>query len=364
MALIVGEYMIDILISNFFTISIIIGLAIQLRTGELFDKKIEVIFSIGLSFIFVLTFADMIDYYLAGQDTLNNFRYVTSILGYIIRPLTLVIFISILLRNKSYNSRLILWLPLIIEAVIVITSPYTHLMFYFDQNNGFHRGPLGYIAHILSAGYDIAFIVVAIQLRRSSEFNEIMTAFYIVIVTSTATLLESGLGLKFLLPGAMAISCTIYYTYLYVQIYKFDGLTELLNRRSFYTSSEKMKNSNFAIISIDLNDLKKVNDTNGHQAGDIFICTVANTLKIASHKKYRLYRTGGDEFMALGLNQDEDSACSFINEVKELLNDTQYTASYGYAMYEAGMDFEGVCASADMNMYEDKKNKKVLNVFG
>ncbi len=348
--------MLNLIVINFITISMIIGLLLQLATGKLFEKKIERLFFAGIIIIFFLVIFDIVDFYLASQSEVNNFRYVSSIIGYILRPTALSIFITILLRNRK--SHYLLWVPVVIIAIILISNPFNHIVFYFDQYNEFQRGPLGYMPHIFSGFYMGILLFAAIKKFRIVDKAEIMTIVYIVILCSVATSLETIFGLKFLLPGAMVNSCTIYYIYLYVQVYKLDVMTGLPNRRSFYMEANKNLNNTCVIISIDLNGLKFINDSRGHAAGDLAIKAIAKTASDIAGNEFHVYRTGGDEFMVMGINKQLDDAEYFIDIMKAKLNDTEYSASYGAALYSPDKDFNKVCVEADLNMYNDKKNSK------
>lgn len=79
-----------------------------------------------------------------------------------------------------------------------------------------------------------------------------------------------------------------------------DGLTELNNRLSFENDiNECIGNNRPACISIDLNNLKRANDTMGHSAGDILIRGIATVLREAVGNEGKIYRIGGDEFVVL-----------------------------------------------------------------
>lgn len=345
-----------LIINSFCTFTLIIGLMYLLKTGKIFNKKIEQLFFVAIVCIFILTISDMIEFYLADNDTLNNLRYITSMSGYILRTLILVIFIHILLRHQK--NRFLLWIPFIVEVLIVITTPFNHWMFHFDQNNVFYRGPLGFTAHVISALYDLMFIIIAYKMSRFTEHREIFMAIFVVVVTSIATILETSFGVSFLLSGTFIVSGTIYYIYLYEQIYKYDVLTGLLNRRSFETDTQRILDKSFAVISIDLNNLKTINDTLGHAAGDEAIKTVANIARNVGRKIYNVYRIGGDEFMVIGLNQNTIQSNEFVQALKEQLRNTGYSASLGQAIYTPDKDFGEVCAEADANMYIDKQEMK------
>jgi len=153
----------------------------------------------------------------------------------------------------------------------------------------------------------------------------------------------------------MIVSCAIYYIFLYVQTYKRDFLTGIMNRRSFFNDVDEFSHDNYALVSIDLNGLKTINDTLGHQKGDEALQGLADALMINRSKSFRVYRTGGDEFMAIGKGQNKEEVEHFIDNVKETLKKKNLMASFGYYMYTDGSSFDEVLAKADEKMYEDKK---------
>ncbi len=349
--------MVDIFISNFVTLGMIVGFTLQIITGNLFEKRVERLFLTGIFMIFLLVVVDMVDHFFALQDTLNNLRYVSSAIGYILRPAYVCIIISILLRNSKKN--LILWIPIIILFFVVVSSPFNHLMFYFSDDNLFYRGPLGLISHFISAAYLITLLITTLRMYHVIDKKETVTVLFILIFHAASTSLESILGISFLLTGAMIASCAIYYIYLYVQVYKYDVMTGMLNRRSFYTDALSLHNNKMVVISIDLNNLKAINDEGGHAAGDIAICIFSDVIKHKAKNSFHAYRTGGDEFMVLGVNKSISQANEFIEQVKCELKKTEYKASFGCSMYSPGDDFDEVCIQADMAMYKDKETYKV-----
>lgn len=243
--------MLYILIQNYIALILILGLTLQVVTGNLFEKDMEKSFKLVLTLIFFLIIADVIDYYFSSKDTLNYFRYVSSIVGYVLRPSIMVVFTNILLRNS--RKYIWLWIPIIVEFLLLISTPFTHLVFYFDQENIFQRSLLGYLPHIIGLFYIFVLITLAIRMNVFIDNAELLTLIYMSGIIILSTILETLLGLKFLFPTTMTIACIIYYIYLYVQVYKRDALTGLLNRRNFYIDAKKMGNNSFVIVSIDLN---------------------------------------------------------------------------------------------------------------
>ena len=82
-----------------------------------------------------------------------------------------------------------------------------------------------------------------------------------------------------------------------------DELTKLFNRRCYYKDMEEqrddMQHQAFSLFSIDLNGLKDINDDQGHAAGDTLLCGAADCLRTAVGSDGKVYRTGGDEFLAI-----------------------------------------------------------------
>ncbi len=351
--------MVDILLRNFVTIALLLGFALLIRIGDVFERKIERLLKLATVLLSVLVIADMLDYYFELQDTLNNLRYLTSALGYTLRIAGLGIFITILLRKN--DNILHIWIPVIIIGIISITSYWTHVMFYFTDDNQFVRGPLGLIAHFTSFAYLILLLYYAIKRFKSIDISELLTIFFIVITISTAIIIETVFQIKFLVSGAAVSSCIIYYTYLYVQVYKTDPLTDVFNRTSFNKDIFKKSNKNISIINVDLDNLKYINDTRGHKAGDKALITLAKVLTTVSSNKYRVYRVGGDEFYVIGVNIPTYALKTFIKKSKKYLERYRLTASFGYAQYKPGDDFGDCCTEADKMMYEDKKNKPIHN---
>ena len=148
-----------------------------------------------------------------------------------------------------------------------------------------------------------------------------------------------------------------------------DFLTGLFNRRHFERAlaTETARTARYggsgAVLLIDLDNFKDVNDTFGHRAGDDVLKGVAGLLRQRLRHTDVVARVGGDEFAALLTQTDADHAQSVADEVvKALARETavladrsiRITASVGVAMFDGLADVE-VLAYADLAMYEAKE---------
>ena len=136
-----------------------------------------------------------------------------------------------------------------------------------------------------------------------------------------------------------------------------DQLTGVKNRRELDTfiKNEYSNVSSVGVLSCDLNGLKRINDTMGHEAGDKFITKVAKNLAKIFGYNY-VYRMGGDEFVAVGINLTVTEFELKVKKVLELMNEDEAPVATGY-VFKAGnkTDFYSLADEADKRMYEDKE---------
>lgn len=147
-----------------------------------------------------------------------------------------------------------------------------------------------------------------------------------------------------------------------------DVMTGLFSRMAFESDRHNMKvGQAYLLVSFDLNNLKQVNDTYGHKAGDEYITSAANILREIFPASAKCYRMGGDEFAAL----TDESSFDLDEAVKQMHRlEDEYNArkknfrhmqiAYGSSrfVYTAPNDLEKALTSADALMYEKKKEQK------
>ncbi len=149
----------------------------------------------------------------------------------------------------------------------------------------------------------------------------------------------------------------------------YDFLTNLYNRRYFFNRINDFikKYKNYVIAMIDIDNFKMINDTYGHDIGDIVLKHLATTLKNNTKGSDIVARFGGEEFCIALSNVNEKNAVSFFVKLQNLIskekvtikNDTiKYTISIGITIKDKKEDIEVLLKEADEALYKAKNNGK------
>jgi diguanylate cyclase (GGDEF)-like protein len=153
-----------------------------------------------------------------------------------------------------------------------------------------------------------------------------------------------------------------------------DALTGVPNRRLLMdrlalsiAHAQRNKNT-MALMYLDLDGFKDINDTLGHAAGDILLCLFADRLVAAVRQEDTVARLGGDEFViVLSELSNPDDAGKMASKVIDAISsgynilghDVRITASIGVSIYPVhGEEADGLMKSADIALYEAKRSGK------
>jgi diguanylate cyclase (GGDEF)-like protein/PAS domain S-box-containing protein len=154
------------------------------------------------------------------------------------------------------------------------------------------------------------------------------------------------------------------------QLALLDALTRLPNRRHLFAElnsrfHEKVRlNLNFGLIFVDLDHFKKINDVYGHAIGDRLLATIADSLKVSVRPYDLIGRWGGDEFLCIVRNADENVLKTIANRLLIMLNASsvavdgnllRITSSLGATLAREGDTKDSLIKRADSLMYESKQ---------
>ncbi|WP_105214329.1 MULTISPECIES: diguanylate cyclase [unclassified Pseudoalteromonas] len=154
-----------------------------------------------------------------------------------------------------------------------------------------------------------------------------------------------------------------------------DDLTLLANRRAIMLHLDDLTRGSdvhkyFAIINIDVNDFKAVNDSYGHDCGDALLVHIAKELQRTLRDSDIIARLGGDEFLVLLHRINSDEQIAAIVEKLRLHIESSPLNYKGHIIYpsiscgfschtECTLDIAALLAQADKRMYEDKQSNKL-----
>jgi len=159
-----------------------------------------------------------------------------------------------------------------------------------------------------------------------------------------------------------------------------DDLTGLNNRRGFLTlAAQQVKLEDhegtargLSLMFADVDGLKKINDSYGHEAGSEAIIEIAKILKSSLRDADLIARWGGDEFVILTIGSNEENTDLIVERIDQKLRDHNaaqrkpYKLSCSIGVAPATLDgsrpIEDVIAEADKAMYEEKKRRKAERV--
>ncbi|MGA9768230.1 MAG: GGDEF domain-containing protein [Blastocatellia bacterium] len=149
---------------------------------------------------------------------------------------------------------------------------------------------------------------------------------------------------------------------------RMDPLTEALNRHAFYSLMEKNAVAQpGCVVVLDIDNLKPINDSLGHAAGDEAIREVARTVRSVIRADDLLFRWGGDEFLILFFNLSESVAHMRVGAIDASLALKQLPGvaapmsvivSYGLATFTQMSEIEQAIEKADSAMYARKQARK------
>ncbi len=157
-----------------------------------------------------------------------------------------------------------------------------------------------------------------------------------------------------------------------------DSMTDLSSRNAFVDEFPKIlslavrSDSDLAVVMVDLDDLKKVNDSKGHIAGDSLIKRAATAIKSSIRNGDFGYRYGGDEFVILLMSKSRQASQHALARLRKNISAAGISCSIGLAMLKENSDMKPkepisravatkirdvLVNEADKKMYEEKNAK-------
>ncbi len=361
------------------------------------------ILSIGAFYIFDAIWGILYDAHLIRAV------YIDTVFYFLAMAVSMFFWTRFVIRYQTRESNLakifsgIGWLMLITITVVLIVNFFTPVMFSFDEEGVYHAGGLRYMILIIQVLLFVSTAGYLLLTLKGTESKERLHRAAIGISSITVAVMDILQVLYPLQPFysiGYLLGCCVIHTFV-VNDMNDDRRIELEEtlrrekqqeielgsaRHMAYTDSlTGVKNTHayiemvngvdqqitngaikeFGVIVFDLNGLKTVNDTKGHEAGDEYIRESCQII-CRQFKHSPVYRIGGDEFVAFLDGEDYRNRkillASFETQIEENLRKGSAVVASGLAVFRPGHDnsYRRVFERADQRMYDRKGVLKTM----
>lgn len=343
----------DYITKNWALILVLLGFTVSLISTVFLDKKTIMRMYALIIEVLALSILVYTEFYLADHNAHHLTRSILIAVRYSATPF---LFAQIII-TISKRQRWLIFIPAFILTLIDFISIPTGIVFSIRDDGKMIRGPLGLLPYFVVGLYCVFLIYLMIKHSKKQTTERIPIIFFCFAFFS-------GLILPFLIGSdyselfceTIAISMFVYYVFSILQVTKLDPLTGLLNRQAYYSDTSSEPEEISALVSIDMNGLKAINDNEGHLAGDKAISTLADCLIRAAKRKQPVYRVGGDEFVIVCRKTPENEVIELTKRIHKLVSETPYSCSVGYGYSSDGKkSIDELLSESDENMYAEKE---------
>lgn len=296
-------------------------------------------------------------------------------------PYTWVVYLEVNLnqeQSQRYRRLRLLAIPLVLLTVLLFINRSTGTVFVIDESNVYHRSP-GYLAYAIMSyiylGYAcVRAMVAARRARWIVEKRRYYPMVYFMVLPAVGGVIQIFFYGVTMIWIFVAISIMFLYIDSLNRQISTDPLTALNNRRELTKFiMRQTRDSAYegvtAVIMIDVDGFKQVNDTYGHYFGDSVLTAVSEILKQSCKDTLAfLARYGGDEFCIVYPTDTIKAVETLIAEIRANINRFNSTdtlqvnlgLSIGYAIWnpDADQNMKNAFEHADEMMYREKSKKK------
>lgn len=343
----------DYLLQNWPLILILLAFVISLITTVFFEKKKVIHMYFLIAGIFLLSIVVFVEFYFVNNPDYKVLRTVLIAIRYSATPLIIAQIGMTLVKRMRW----FIFIPALVMLVLNIVSIFTGIIFSINDENEMVHGPLWLMPYIAVGIYSVFLIYILIK-RSNKRLMEIIPICFLAFA------LVSGLIFPFIFHEAyasifcvtIAIALFSYYEFSVIQLTKKDALTGLLNRQAYYADVNNNPRSITALISIDMNGLKLINDNVNHAAGDEALSTLALCFVRPLTHKQSGYRIGGDEFIIVCRKTSQEEVLDIVAKIKKYVSETEYTCSIGYSFnLDGDKPISTLLKESDEMMYLEKE---------
>ena len=365
---------------------------VHLYDNETLSRRVKKEFTVIACLISICSICEYFGLYLnEASSQLIIIHGIVKAIEFSIAPIIPILYARIvgIKKTRKMRKRIIISL-IIVNTMCEFISVFIPFVFYINDNNIYKHAFFYHFYTIMYFAGIIFFISELIKYTQKYQSRNIAT------LTAIIAFLVFGFLIRVLLENVYTDWLIVAITLLLFMIYysdlalKVDPLTSLLNRKSYENRLKKI-NYPTAVILLDANNFKDINDNYGHQFGDKILKVISQTVLQAYGKNAHCYRIGGDEFCVIlkqgkleELSNNQKNNCNKfqmldnLNKHFEELLSLQYEefpmlkngVSKGYGIFYGPSDefkhnyyssetIKEVVKIADEQMYKEKQKSKL-----
>ncbi len=350
------------------TLSIIFSAIFIIYNDNILEKFSRNIF-IGsfIILIFIIVF-EWISVYLENINSSLHYLSVFSmgVVLFLSPTITAILSLGINDKKNKLLSTVVISI-VIINFIVGFSGLFSDAIFYFDEQNIYHRGnyfPI-YLVMLMLSAITLFINTFRIGLKFQYKNNYIIILDFILFIG--VLFIQFAFDGIWILWTSYTIAIGFAYIYYSSLVNQVDILTGILNRKCYESQLYFIK-SDAILLIFDVNKFKEINDTLGHAAGDYCLIEIASAIKNVYGKSGYCYRIGGDEFSVIlfnNLDTLEELNAKFMKQISENKYEMKLpSVSIGYSYYYPNRSsIQEVIEEADSKMYSLKQQGTVQDTI-
>ena len=237
-----------------------------------------------------------------------------------------------IIRTKFYAIRY--YVPIAIALILILSTPWTHVIFYFDEQRQFVKGWGYQLLYIVAAIYFLSAVYKIILLRKEATLTQRITVYFYITMCVISVVIQT-LKPNLIITGFIAsISTMMVFLALVNPTNYFDKEMDLLNLSAFRDVFEqsKFRNKPFRIIAIQIIGIRFLTETIGLENKTEILRQYSIKLRNACGK-YRLYRISGSRIY-IYIPDDENVEKQLIEKIHEVFQDSILMGDFRISLTE------------------------------
>ncbi len=285
----------------------------------------------------------------------------TNVLGFSLSPVVCFFLLHFIGYSSFRKYSPVLVVPLILNSMFSLASYWTGWSFFVDGQNIYRRGPFFLVSTVITLFYYGLSILYLVQSLRRYESSDRLLLLCILVTPIIGFVVQMLFPRVLTLWPGIALSLLLFYLFFLEQRYSIDTLTGLRNRTMFMRDILDLQRTSrdaASIVVLDVNYLKKANDTWGHKAGDELLMHAGSLIE-------RCFRGLGKVFAVISTKIDDkeiERALVLLDVQIQLANTTRtikLSLASGTSWCESCIDnLFNTYVAADNAMYRNKEAMK------